>query len=162
MVGKEVVEPETIDGFFCERLNLFAGGALLEGLDMSNLVVAGGAVLAALTLGDATDANVSRDAARAVLRDARETTSDVDLFVVADSDAQAQAVYQRVLRHFAARIAGGCRSCRMASRRASTYRPTRSASSCSSCGRQRRSPSSPATRSATFSSSSGATGASAM
>jgi hypothetical protein len=72
---------------------------------MNNLVVAGGAVLAALTLGDASDENESRDAARAALRDARETTSDIDLFVVADSDAQAQAVYQRVLRHFAARIA---------------------------------------------------------
>ena len=114
VVGREVVEPETIDQFR-ERLNLFAG-PLLEGLDMSNLVIAGGSVLAALTLGDPNEEErvVGADgrasmkpaaAARAVWRDARQTSSDIDMFIVADSDEQAQAVYRRVLQHFATRIA---------------------------------------------------------
>ena len=154
VVGREVVEPETIDQFR-ERLNLFAG-PLLEGLDMSNLVIAGGSVLAALTLGDPNEEErvVGADgrasmkpaaAARAVWRDARQTSSDIDMFIVADSDEQAQAVYRRVLQHFATRIAA-VQHCRMTSRNGRiswagtiwfrSSRPTRSARSCSSCGRQ--------------------------
>ena len=134
--GKEVVEPETINGFRHPNPSARCSRPRHE-----QLVIAGGADAAALTLGDASD---ERRGAAATAR--RATASDIDL-VVADSTRRRRP-YQRVLRTSLrdARQAPGFRPA------VGIKPPTRSASSCSSCGRQRRSPSSPATRSATFSS----------
>lgn len=70
---------------FRERLHALAG-PLLEGLDMANLVVAGGIVLRALTMATPEDRP-------------REGSSDVDLFVVADTEEQAQAAFRRTYHH---------------------------------------------------------------
>lgn len=69
---------------FRKRLDLFAG-PLFAGLDMTDLVVAGGAVLQALNMGpEWNTAEV-----------ATEGHSDIDLFIVCDTDAAARLVYTR-------------------------------------------------------------------
>ena len=72
-------------------------GPLLKGLDMTNLVVAGGAVVEALALRHA-DANASR---------ATASRSDIDLFVVCADEETARATFARVLEHMRARLAAG-------------------------------------------------------
>ena len=65
---------------FRPRLDLFAG-PLFEGLDLTNLVVAGGAVGHAFHIGDYTNARVREKA-----KDP-DVSADVDLFIVADDEA---------------------------------------------------------------------------
>ena len=81
---------------FRARLDLFAG-PLFQGLDMTNLVVAGGAVLEALTLkhvlGDTgLDDNLVRE-------QAQKGTADIDLFIVAEDEQTARAAFDRVFAH---------------------------------------------------------------
>ena len=81
---------------FRARLDLFAG-PLFRGLDMTNLVVAGGAVLEALTLkhvlGDTgLDDNLVRE-------QAQKGTADIDLFIVAEDEQTARAAFDRVFAH---------------------------------------------------------------
>ena len=64
---------------------------------MDNLIVAGGAVLEALRMGDPSDAGVRRAA--------REGASDVDLFVIADDDDTARATFDNILVYLRSRLA---------------------------------------------------------
>tara|TARA_B110001452_G_scaffold265579_1_gene270517 strand:+ start:2846 stop:4624 length:1779 start_codon:yes stop_codon:yes gene_type:complete len=81
---------------FRARLNLFAG-PLFQGLDMTNLVIAGGAVLEALTLKDLPgDPETVEGIPEATARDG---SADIDLFVVADDEQQARAAFNRVFAH---------------------------------------------------------------
>ena len=81
---------------FRERLDLFAG-PLFVGLDMTNLVVAGGAVLHALILGDPNHQRVRAQA--------EEGGADIDIFIVAEEESVARAAFDRVVGHFKARLA---------------------------------------------------------
>jgi hypothetical protein len=82
---------------FEDRLHLFAGPCL-EGLDMSNLVIAGGSVHASLLLSDPR----SRDTQRL----ARKGESDIDLFLIApDSDKSAgDRVARQIFKHLAEKV----------------------------------------------------------
>ena len=82
---------------FRTRLDLFAG-PLFEGLDLTNLVVAGGAVGYAFHIGDTTNARV-REKAKDLM-----CQLDVDLFIVADDEAIARATFDRVYEHLITRI----------------------------------------------------------
>lgn len=84
----------TIEGFRT-RLNLFSG-PLLEGLDMTNMVIAGGSVVRALTMGDPTEGEVQSDA--------RKGSSDIDIFCTANDPATAMATFQRLLSHVKSRL----------------------------------------------------------
>ena len=90
----------TLAGFRA-RLDAFAG-PLFAGLDMTNLVVAGGAVFHALLLGNPVGDNA---AARTVRREAADGKSDIDIFIVAEDEATARAAFDRVVAHFKARLA---------------------------------------------------------
>ena len=85
------------DASFRLRLDAFAG-PLFAGLDLTNIVVAGGAIMHVLMLGDST--TEASD-------EARLGSADVDLFIVADDDASARAAFFRVYAHLKARLAAG-------------------------------------------------------
>ena len=96
--GRAVGDPlgaTSLDAFRA-RLELFCGPLTL-GLPMDNLIVAGGAVLEALRMGDPSDAGVRRAA--------REGASDVDLFVIADDDDKARATFDNILVYLRSRLA---------------------------------------------------------
>ena len=91
----EGLPAQSLAGFEA-NLQRFAG-ELFAGLDMTNLVVAGGAVLSSLLIPSEF---------RATHPEAfRLGASDVDLFIVADDDAAALACYERVLRHLTTSLA---------------------------------------------------------
>ena len=73
---------------FRVRLDAFAG-PLFAGLDMTNLVVAGGAVVQALMIKEDELRHASR-----------EGSADIDLFIVAPDEATARATCDRVYAHF--------------------------------------------------------------
>lgn len=91
----EGLPAESLVGFEA-NLQRFAG-ELFEGLDMTNLVVAGGAVLSSMLI-PSEFGTTHPDAFRV-------GASDVDLFIVADDDEAALACYERVLRHLTTRLA---------------------------------------------------------
>lgn len=80
---------------FVQRLELLAG-PLFQGLDMTNLVVAGGAVHRALLMGKPQD--------KEVIEKARKGATDIDLFIVADDEVTAQAAFERVYAHLLGRF----------------------------------------------------------
>ena len=84
---------QNIEGFR-QRLDLFVG-PLLEGLDMTNLVVAGGAVLRALLLKDTEDGEDG---------EAHQGSADVDLWIVAEDADVARETFKQVLTHVAAKL----------------------------------------------------------
>jgi hypothetical protein len=93
----------SIEGFRA-RLNLFAGPlSIFEGLDMTNLIVAGGAVLQALLLSNPNPPG-EREQQRA-RKKAQAGHSDIDLFVVAEEEASARAAFDRLVSHIKARLA---------------------------------------------------------
>ena len=85
------------DASFRLRLDAFAG-PLFAGLDLTNIVVAGGAIMHVLMLGDSTTE---------ASNEARLGSADVDLFIVADDDATARAAFFRVYAHLKGRLAAG-------------------------------------------------------
>lgn len=85
------------DASFRLRLDAFAG-PLFAGLDLTNIVVAGGAIMHVLMLGDST--TEASD-------EARLGSADVDLFIVADDDTTARAAFFRVYAHLKGRLAAG-------------------------------------------------------
>jgi hypothetical protein len=88
--ASEIV-PENIEGFR-ERLHLFSGPLLagvLEAAGEGNFVIAGGAVLRALCcMGDPSSNGVKDEA--------REGSSDIDIFVISDSEDGAKEVFERI------------------------------------------------------------------
>ena len=92
---------QNIEGFR-QRLDLFVG-PLLAGLDMTNLVVAGGAVLRALLLKDTEAENDDEFSTVAFSSEAHQGSADVDLWIVADDADTARATFERVLAHVAAK-----------------------------------------------------------
>ena len=80
---------------FVQRLELLAG-PLFQGLDMTNLVVAGGAVHRALLMGKPQDTET--------IEKARKGATDIDLFIVANDEASARAAFDRVYAHLLARF----------------------------------------------------------
>lgn len=81
---------------FERRMHLL-GGPLLEGLDMSHLCIAGGAVLRALMMGEPSEEEE--------IERARQGASDIDFFVVADDELIARAAFDRLFAHLKARYA---------------------------------------------------------
>ena len=92
----EPARATAISNGFESRLNLLAG-PLLKGLDMTNLCIAGGAVLRALTMGNPLE--------KSEIEDARTGASDIDFFVVADDEQSARAAFDRLFAHLKARYA---------------------------------------------------------
>jgi hypothetical protein len=85
------------DASFRLLLDAFAG-PLFEGLDLTNIVVAGGAIMHVLMLPDSTTQ---------ASEVARLGSADIDLFIVADDDATAHAAFFRVYAHLKGRLAAG-------------------------------------------------------
>ena len=104
LFGAEAARHRTVlKGMACQdmagfraRLDLFAG-PLFRGLDMTNLVVAGGAVLEALTLKHVLGDTGLRD--ESVREQAQQGTADIDVFIVADDEQTARAAFDRVFAH---------------------------------------------------------------
>ena len=98
-----ILSCRSIEGFRA-RLTLFAGPlSIFEGLDMTNLIVAGGAVLQALLLSNPNPPGEREQ--QKVRNQAQAGHSDVDFFVVADEEASARAAFDRLVSHVKARLA---------------------------------------------------------
>ena len=63
---------------------------------MTDMVIAGGSVVKALRMGDPTDEEVQLEA--------RQGTSDIDIFCTAEDPATAMATFQRLLAHVKSRL----------------------------------------------------------
>ncbi len=93
------IQPKTAQEFRA-RLDLFAG-PLFDGLDLTNLCVAGGGVLRTLYLKH-PNPQATEDELRALA--ARESMADIDVFVLCGDDAAAKAAMDRVYRHLWTRL----------------------------------------------------------
>ena len=92
--ASEAARASALRSGYEKRLHLLAG-PLLEGLDMTGLCIAGGAVLRALMMGAPTEEDE--------IEKARKGASDVDFFIVADDESSAQAAFDRLFAHLKAR-----------------------------------------------------------